>query len=1040
MIGIHVGWRDEEGQRYNWGISVAAIFDTLKTSHPTLWEEIRSYHNLQTEADVDKERLLREKERAAEEHARRAYEQAASVLFWFDPTALQPYPPISYKRTARSLLLDEVITSIDPSGVPKWALKTETRRKALENLGSLEQMKNARAATHVEPSEGQTLIDTLLSTGDLPNWRDLPTRTLSEFRSVCDWFLPFIPSLPKPTEVDALLALRRLLEPFDALGGKHFRNRRVELEALKSHLTSGPDDPVALTIDGAGGSGKSALLARFILNQTAPNAAPPILLAYLDYDRALLDARKPAGLYAEIKRQVELQATDLPPAVEAAAPESPASLSSELEMRRHAKTVAARIHAAMKSIGAGVFLLAFDSFEEVQFATSENSGASVAWLDALFAECPEMRVVILGRVPIANLTVGGKKALALTVGPLDPAASREVLESFLGDAALSKSAAATALVTAAGGNPLTLRVGAELIKRLGEEKAGEALRDLPSALVRGVLYDRVLERIHDARVRTLARFGLVLRRITPEILRTVLAPIAEVDLPTPQSVDDTFAALRREVFLAVSDVPGVLAHRPELRTLTVRLIEHDAPEKVRRLDAEAMEYYQKRAAALPPDDDAAIQARAEALYHALRLDLPAAQLENLWAPIVLRALDLTPDDQLPEGALRWLKSKVQGNVERVGPTHSNPAAEERNALWGKFADLFGRSVVFTSLPVEVRAELREQAERARETATRHGNAPELVRASLLVAHAAELEQRWPEAEVYTRLAANVEAAIGPVFAAALGAHAEKIAQSPNDNLPVNQVENRHSVSRVLEMEDPALRLDVTLGRYAHAMWHRVHPAVLSKGIERLGLGITGDAELDKWAELLSASGAEPDMVEKFGRGFGIRPIRDGRSPWRNIVRSAVSREDGAMTFARLVQKEPRIGDAVAQMWIGAGRSVFHPHLADALSRTIARCDDKFYSIFTFHQLAVLRPAFEQLTSTYPDLPNDLTKLLPPMFGKSKSQMPSPGTQLLSDLREVSMRPAPMFSRWLHALLERMPPSPAKDILTKALQIVGSGEP
>lgn len=117
------------------------------------------------------------------------------------------------------------------------------------------------------------------------------------------------------------------------------------------------------------------------------------------------------------------------------------------------------------------------------------------------------------------------------------------------DEALARNA-----VRQLGGNPLTLKLAAELIK-----KDARALVDVRTKrlfilrvrdeAIQGQLYRRILGRIHDDSVRKLAHPGLVLRRITAPIIKEVLAQPCEVVVPDLPAADVLFRGhpLRIEV-------------------------------------------------------------------------------------------------------------------------------------------------------------------------------------------------------------------------------------------------------------------------------------------------------------------------------------------------------------------------------------------------------------------------------------------------------------------------------------------------------------
>ena len=83
-----------------------------------------------------------------------------------------------------------------------------------------------------------------------------------------------------------------------------------------------------------------------------------------------------------------------------------------------------------------------------------------------------------------------------------------------------------------GGSPLTLKLAAQLVKKISKTPDGHAIEELDEdALERAVaegeieryLYTRILKHIGDERVRALAHPGLVLRRVTADLILRVLA-------------------------------------------------------------------------------------------------------------------------------------------------------------------------------------------------------------------------------------------------------------------------------------------------------------------------------------------------------------------------------------------------------------------------------------------------------------------------------------------------------------------------------------
>src|SRR5262249_28717866 len=132
---------------------------------------------------------------------------------------------------------------------------------------------------------------------------------------------------------------------------------------------------------------------------------------------------------------------------------------------------------------------------------------------------PALRLVIVGRSRLS------RPAQVLELGPLDTEAASSCLESLDVPADLARS-----IVAMIGGNPLALLLAAEVVR--GSRSRPDELRDSidqlfkarpPEELIQGILYQRILSHIHDPEVRKLVHPGLVLRRITPELITEVLA-------------------------------------------------------------------------------------------------------------------------------------------------------------------------------------------------------------------------------------------------------------------------------------------------------------------------------------------------------------------------------------------------------------------------------------------------------------------------------------------------------------------------------------
>jgi len=142
-----------------------------------------------------------------------------------------------------------------------------------------------------------------------------------------------------------------------------------------------------------------------------------------------------------------------------------------------------------------------------------------------------------------------------------------------------------------GGIPLSLKLAATLLAKDpdalradGGSAFGTTLMHASDEALQGQLYGRVLDHIADERVRRLAHPGLVLRRITPEVILEVLDGPCELGLTTMAEAHALFDALRRETSLVtVDDTDEALVHRSDLRRVMLKLLGASEPALVERI-------------------------------------------------------------------------------------------------------------------------------------------------------------------------------------------------------------------------------------------------------------------------------------------------------------------------------------------------------------------------------------------------------------------------------------------------------------------------
>jgi formylglycine-generating enzyme required for sulfatase activity len=618
--------------------------------------------------------------------AQRAYQEAASVLASFDPDLLNPVPANEItQQSAHELLDTSVLASV--STKTKWVLAPELRRESLKRLVDGRRVEDALAAN---PDRLKDLLQLTFEQYLHGAGKPLQLQSLRELQAslqVCDW-LSGIVSVPSVDELRGRIESEIFLKPLHDLVGERFAGREEQLMELSDYvgvyaasgaLESGRRfverifsiiERPPLMIEAPGGMGKSTLIAEFILTNSAAQHVQRFPFAYLDFDRPGLIAEEPVTLLLEAVRQFGAQFPG--------ARKSAAQLRDSWQVKAREKGAAARVSTGSKTFVrfsdpvwyyksfAGFVseicppnspvLLVLDTFEEVQYRSKTFVTGIFDFLQDIQGRIPQLRTVLAGR---AGVKLEGFSVKLLKLPPFD----RDAAQAFLEKQGIADMGLGFVIADQVGGSPLTLKLAAKLVRLDANQAGPEGIRDLDTGLVAFVkgrsieaqIYDRILDHIHDKEVQKLAHPGLILRRITEDLIAQVLAGVCGVNVSAPGRARELFDKLAEEIALVESGDAGVLVHRPDVRALTLRMLIDDrkmrkATEAINEL---AIRYYAERSGS---------EARAEELYHLLLLDLNRSRVEPRAGDISALNLITRSIDDLPDRSQAFLAARVE--IER----------------------------------------------------------------------------------------------------------------------------------------------------------------------------------------------------------------------------------------------------------------------------------------------------------------------------------------------------------------------------------------
>jgi hypothetical protein len=636
------------------------------------------------------------------------YTRAAAVLWAFDPFKLNPVDgdkdSVTRDDVLSSLLpLCESVSNAAAEGL--WTLLLPHRREALKALATRQEMKKALDANPDRPQTiFQIMFEQLLARED-QNLDQLSRDELAATLEVLEWVEDILDGLPEETAVRSALARSDLLSPMERLAGEVFVGREEELVQLHEYVFGVGKSAAPLFVFGTGGVGKSTLLARFMLNDALTH---DVAFAYVDIDRSIIRPDQPLTVLLDFIVQLYPQLGVAPEIADSIVKEITHAIA-RYEGGRYFESAGAYIPIELiefcarnvkQWLNGRTALLIVDTMEEAQFLGGDVMWPLVEFISVLDHSLEELRTILVGRALPAEYMnrffnylgvntwskdIEGPEILnsiplpgrPLNLTELAPEEARRLLRfalppdtgGTLSDEDLND------VIGLVGRNPMVLKLAARLLQDEGLEKLrserSELFARLKAEKVQALLYGRILRHVHDDEVRKVAYPGLIVRRITPEVIRDVLAEPCKLELRQDYDVYNIFYRLAREKALIFMDTTdNSLHHRPDVRrSMLEDLNDHIEPAVIKDIDSRAVEFYSKQTGAV---------ARAEEIYHRLRLGEDESILNERWlqdaAPLLQGALNEVAAEQR-----LWLAEHLNVTLDDATREAASQEAWEKQA-------------------------------------------------------------------------------------------------------------------------------------------------------------------------------------------------------------------------------------------------------------------------------------------------------------------------------------------------------------------------
>ncbi|MDO6433166.1 AAA family ATPase [Flavitalea sp. BT771] len=549
-----------------------------------------------------------------------------------------------------------------------YALNEPVRTQLLSRMSPPEIKEMIAGMAFDKADWRQRLLNRLIS-GEIPDLAALSPEEYVQAYTMLRWIKH--PDIALPSQASLLAAIRKEAQkaPLRRLTA-NFSGRETQLARIAAFVRPAvgqqQDSSDFMFITGVGGIGKSTLVSKFILDDLEGAHADTLLFVRIDFDDPGFSLSDITSLMKEALSQLCLQNekyaeryNQLIERIHSEYEPTAYTGSSSRESDRQSFYMEA-LHeeeqVALHNFRSPV-LIVFDSFEELQYR------AAPAQIENLFRTLkgirrivPTLKVIFIGRAEIMEEKARG---VDLPLENFDDASARTFLHSLgIRDEALSRD-----IFEKFGGNPLTLQLAANLIvgelppdKRSVEEvsKAG-LFGAIDKELIQQQLVARNLDHVHNKALAGIAVPGMLLRKITPDLIRHVLANVCGLSDIDEQKAQSLFEALKKETFL-LKFTGEEVEFRKDLRVSLYDLILKDPKYKALAVHDAAVDYYRPRKS--PPD-------QAEYLFHRLKRGDKMDDLDQIYRPEMKPYLE-TALSELPAEARVRLSALMGVGTSKEG--------------------------------------------------------------------------------------------------------------------------------------------------------------------------------------------------------------------------------------------------------------------------------------------------------------------------------------------------------------------------------------